>query len=80
MNTKFKIGDQIFFMGYTEPVKATVKGIIVMTGEVDTTGIKKDIKTPDPVIFYATGSYTTVEESKAYETKEELRDVLFSKL
>lgn len=80
MESKFKIGDEIFFMGFSEPVKATVKGIMVLTGEVDTTGIKKDKKTPDPLIVYATGSYTTVEESKAYSTKEELRDILFAKL
>jgi hypothetical protein len=80
MNTKFKLGEEIFFMGFNEPVKASVKGIMIIVGEVDTTGVKKDKKIPDPMIVYATGSYSTVEESKAYATKEELQTVLFAKL
>lgn len=80
MNTKFNIGDEIYYMSYPEPTKGIIKGIAFVIGEFTATSFKHTGSQENPKIIYSTGAYSEIEESKAFATKEELQNNLFAKL
>lgn len=81
MKSKFNIGDEIFFMKYNEPSKAVVKGIAFIIGEFEESSSFKRIGTEEkPSVNYNVGMYSSIEESKAFATKEELQKNLFANL
>lgn len=81
MKSKFKIGEEIYFMNYNEPSKGIIKGIAFIVGEFeDSSSFKRNGSVENPSISYSVGAYRTIEESKAFSTKEELQADLFSKL
>ena len=81
MKSKFKIGDEIFFMNYSTPAKGTVEGISFVVGKHETASRSKREGTFDkPSIEYYLGGYTTVDEAAVFASKEELQDDLFKEL
>ncbi len=81
MESKFKIGDTVFFMEYSAPVKAEVKGISFVVGEFQESVHTKRVGTIEkPSIMYSFGTYTTVDEIKLFSSKEDLQESLFGNL
>ena len=80
MKSKFKIGDEIFYMNYDEPRKGIIKGIAFVIGEFENTSLKKKGTEETPSVTYSLGAYLVVDEDKAFSTKEELQTFIFSKL
>jgi hypothetical protein len=81
MNTKFKIGEEVFFMRYDVPSKGIIKGIAIIEGAFKESSFEKTGTVENPSINYSIeGSYTSVEEHKVFATKEELVNSLFSNL
>lgn len=80
MNTRFKIGDEIFYMDFSEPKKATVKGVAVITGEFKNHSFDKNGTEEKPAVVYSVGSFFLVDDEKAFATKEDLQSFLFLKL
>ena len=80
MESKFKIGDEIYYMNYSEPAKGIIKGIAFVIGEFSEPSFKRTGTENNPTIVYSTGSYSAIDEDKAFATKEELQADLFSKL
>ena len=80
MKSKFKIGDEIFYMNYDEPRKGIIKGIAFVIGEFENTSFKKIGTEETPSVTYSLGAYLVVDEDKAFSTKEELQTFIFSKL
>jgi hypothetical protein len=79
MKSKFKIGDEIYYMGYDKPRKEIIKGIAVISGIVEFGISTYEGLESGPSILYSFG-YCNVEESKVFATKKELIDNLFSNL
>lgn len=79
---KFKIGDTIYFMEGTIPVKETIAGITTFTGEaIHSNGICQKTEEGETIIEYHVRSRVVkVNENKTYPTKEELRDATFALL
>ncbi len=80
MESKFKIGDEIYFMSYTRPTKGKIEGIAFVVGKFNNSVFKKTGTHENPSITYHTGGYDTVDEGNAYATKEELQIALFANL
>lgn len=80
MKSKFKIGDEIYYMNYAEPTKGTIKGIAFVIGEFSESSFKRTGLENNPAVVYSTGSYSAIDENKCFATKEELQNELFSKL
>lgn len=80
MKSKFKIGDEIFYMNFSEPSKGIIKGIAFVIGEFSESSFKRKGLENNPAVIYSTGDYSAIDENKAFATKEELQSVLFSKL
>jgi hypothetical protein len=80
MESKFKIGDTIYYMNYSEPVKGVIKGIAFVIGEFQESSFKRTGLENKPVVIYSTGNYSAIGEDKAFATKEELQADLFKKL
>ena len=80
MKSKFKIGDEIYYMNYSEPAKGTIKGIAFVVGEFSESSFKRTGLENSPAVVYSTGSYSAIDENKVFATKEELQADLFSKL
>lgn len=80
METKFKIGDEIFYMKYSEPAKGIIKGIAFVIGEFEDSSFKRKAVDGKPSITYSVGSYVTIEEANAFSTKDELQNYLFKNL
>ena len=80
MESKFKIGDEIFYMNYSEPAKGIIKGIAFVIGDFQESSFKRTGLENNPAVIYSTGSYSAIDENKAFATKEELQNDLFSKL
>ena len=77
METKYNIGEEVFFMDYTTPAKEKITGIIFTVGKV------KDgtIYLPEePLIEYRFNDYCVKEESLLYTSKKALQDELFKGL
>lgn len=70
--TKFKIGDEIFFMDYKEPKKETIKGIAIVHSEFKTTGFEAKQDENGPAVLYHTGGYSMIPEGSAFASKEEM--------
>ena len=80
MESKFKIGDEIFFMDYATPSKGIIKGICFVEGEFDNSSFKRKSEDGTFAISYSAGPYTTIDEEKSFATKEELKANLFKSL
>ena len=80
MESKFKIGDEIFYMKFDEPAKGTIKGIAFVIGDFKDTSFSKSGSIEKPSVTYSVGSYVVIDEERAFSTKEELQLSLFSKL
>lgn len=78
--SKFKIGDEIFFMGVSEPKKAKITGIVKTEGDVETVSFKQKTVPGEVSILYSAGTYNLIEEKDAYSSKEELINAVFSKI
>lgn len=77
---KFKIGDEIFFMHFSQPRKAKVIGVVKTEGDVDTTSFKQKTEPGEVAILYSVGMFNLVEEKDAYSSKDELINGVFSKI
>lgn len=80
MKSKFKIGDEVYYMNYSEPEKGKIKGIAFVFGEFTESSFKRTGSLDSPTVVYSTGSYFAIDEDKLFATKEELQNALFSKL
>lgn len=80
MKSKFKIGDEIYYMNYAEPTKGTIKGIAFVIGAFSESSFKRTGLEDSPTVVYSTGGYSAIDENKAFATKEELQNEVFSKL
>ena len=80
METKFEIGDEVYFMDYKTPQKDTITGIAIFWG-VDR-NVRK-VSVPEgqhQVIYYTKNKYSELEEKELFKTKDELVNSLFSSL
>jgi len=81
MESKFKIGDTVFFMNYSTPSKAQIKGISFVIGEVtDSVHSKREGTYENPNVEYCVGGYSKYKEEQLFTSKEALQDSLFGKL
>jgi len=80
MRSKFNVGDEIFFMNGSEATKGEIVGISFIVGEFKTVYFDRKGSIDKPSISYSLGSYSDVPEEKAFSTKEELIQSVFSKI
>jgi len=70
--SKFKIGQEIFFVENNLPKKSEIKGIAIYEGKCEAYNFTKEAESGKTLIVYHTGGYSSVEEKNAYSSKEEL--------
>ena len=80
METKFKIGQEIYFMRYGEPLKGIIQGIALVYGSFEDSSFKRTSDTEKPFVVYSCGAYQIADEDKAFATKQELIDSVFAKV
>lgn len=80
VETKFNIGDEIYYMDFSEPKKAKIKGIAVVTGDFNDSNFRIKTNEEEYSVLYSTGSYSSLHEDKVFKSKEDLQENLFSKL
>lgn len=79
--SKFKIGEEIFYMETNIPKKSIIKGISRYEGDCEVlTGSTRRVKEGDQLFVYHLGGYSVIEEKDAYASKEELISMISSKL
>ena len=80
METKFKIGEDIYFMYITKPTKSKVTGIGVYWG-VDKNVNKREVPMGEyEVVYFCNDTYSEVKEKDCFKTKEELINNVFGSL
>lgn len=80
MESKFKIGQEIYYMNYDKPTKGIIKGVAFVFGEFSESSFKRKGTGNEPAIVYSTGEYSCIDESKAFTTKDELINGVFANL
>jgi hypothetical protein len=78
MKSKFKIGDTIHYMENNKPTTGDVTSICSVVGEVEFRFGKVKSDQDSIAIVYFIGTYTTINETNAFKTMEELKESLFS--
>lgn len=76
--TKFKIGDEVFFMEYSGPKKEIIKGIEFTVGFDQKT--EKEFTVEKPKITYVFSKYSEKCESECFGSKQDLIDSVFSNI
>lgn len=75
---RFKIGDTIHYMYSNKPESKEIIGICTVEGAVKTSGLDEISKNGVSVVLYFTGSYSSVKESEAFSSLDELKESLFN--
>lgn len=76
----FKIGDEIYHMGYSGPKKSVIQGIGEFTGKCKTTGFEKNVEPGSVTVTYYCNDYMVVDHEKAFASKQQLIDSLFGNI
>ncbi len=74
--SKFKIGQEVYFMDFSTPRKGNVKGIATIEGDFTSGGLNKS----NQVVYAVEGCYSSLDEDKLFTSKEELNNHLFKDL
>jgi hypothetical protein len=78
--SKFNIGDTVFYMEGSTPQKKVIVGITSMIGKINTLAHSLDLE-PDKVFYlYHFGAYQDCAENKCYASKDELLTEVFKNL
>ena len=80
METKFKIGEEVYFMDYKTPRKDIITGIAVFWGEDNNVNKRKALEGQCIILYYTKEKYSELEEKELFKTKDELVNSLFSSL
>lgn len=80
METKFKIGDEVYYMWFSTPIKSKITGIGVYWG-VDKNVNKREVPMGEyEVVYFCNDTYSEIKEKDCFKTKEELINNVFSSL
>lgn len=82
IESKFNIGDTIYFMDGTKPVKENIAGITTFTGKsIDYRGYSKETVEDKVIVeYHIMSGAVKVWEENVYGTKEELIKATFDSL
>lgn len=80
METKFNIGDEIYFMDFSEPKKSKIKGIALVTGDFNDSNFRLKTNDGEYSVLYSVGSYSSLHEDKLFKSKEDLQEYVFANL
>jgi hypothetical protein len=80
MESKFKIGQEVYYMNCNEPAKGLIKGIAFIVGNFTDSFFSREATEDKPCIVYSIGGYAAIDEDKVYASKMDLQNALFSKL
>lgn len=80
METKFKIGDEVYFLDYKTPKKDVITGISVFWGVDKNVNKRSTLEGQVKVYYYTSEKYSELEETELFKTKQALIDSLFSSL
>ncbi len=79
--SKFKIGDAIFYIENNIPKKGIIEGIVTYEGKCTSIyNSQREVACGKNEYVYHVGQYSTVEEKTAFATKEDLLNTLFGTL